>query len=111
MTHNQHRGALVVALIAVLLATAGATTPVPYQTRVVGAVDTCDSRSTSRTYHGMIACVDDLAAPNPAVRHEADLWNVFLDCLSAWYRSPDNMYPGGSDVNNCLEDHGYDVGP
>jgi hypothetical protein len=83
----------------------------PYGPRVVAARDTCDARGEGRTYDRMKACVGDLAAPDPQVPFQMDLWNTFLDCLSIYYRKLDEMYPGGGDVNECLERHGYDVGP
>ena len=109
MTNHLRRGTFAAVLIAALVAGTGASTPVPYQTEVVRAVDTC--QPYARTYAGLVACVGGLAAPDPGVRHQVDLWHTFLDCLSAWYKSLDNMYPGGADVNACLEAHGWDVGP
>jgi hypothetical protein len=108
MTLHRYRGAAAIALsLGLLISTA----PVPYQTRVVNAVDTCARQHVPNTYPAMRDCVRSLAAPNPGVQEEIDLWNAFLDCLAEFYRSLDDIYPTGRGVNECLEDMGFDVGP
>jgi len=85
----------------------------PYGRLVVAALGTCDAQGAGRTYEGMLACVGGLAAPDPVKVFQMDLWNVFRDCLYLYYKDLNSMYPPGQlhDVNDCLEDHGYDVGP
>jgi hypothetical protein len=110
MRLNTYRAAVAVALLGVLVTSSAAAVPVAYQTTVVNAVDTCAPRNPGQA--ALRGCVGELAAPHPVVRHEVDLWNTFLDCLSAWYVALDEMYPPrGGDVNSCLEQHGWDVQP
>jgi hypothetical protein len=114
-----YRAVLVTGLTAVLLA---ATAPAaagdtrdhfgPYGRRLAAAVDTCDAQGAGRTHAWMVDCVGDLAAPDPGQPREVDLWNLFLNCLSEYYRALDEAYPsdGIVDVNECLEKNGVDVG-
>jgi hypothetical protein len=137
MTSNRRRGALVAAIIAVLFAIAGlpahagapaapagssgssgpagsaalakATGADRFGPRLARAVDAC--APSARTQAGFVGCVGDLAAPDRADAHQVDIWNVFLDCVAQWYRALDESTPPEEDVNDCLEDHGVDVGP
>jgi hypothetical protein len=116
MTPHRRRGALVAALATVLLAAgAGPALAGPraatsdYGARLARAVDAC--ADAARTQARFVDCVGDLAAPDPTQPREADIWNVFLNCVAEWYRALDESTPPKSDVNDCLEDHGVDVGP
>jgi hypothetical protein len=102
---------LATALLASAPAEADTRQPVdPYGRTLVTAVDTCDARGAGRTYDTMAACVSGLAAPDPYVPFQVDLWNVFRDCLYLYYQGLDGLYGDAVDVNKCLEQHGYDVG-
>ena len=102
-------GRTLAAALAALLLLAGAARPAPYPQRLGRAVDTCTT--ANRTQAAFVDCVDDLAAPDPRVPREVDIWRTFLDCVAEWYRALDESTPPGWDVNDCLEDHGVDVGP
>ena len=110
MTSFANGRTLAAALTALVLLTAAAR-PVSYPDRLGRAVDACTHQAAQRTQAAFVDCVDDLAAPNPAVPREADIWRTFLDCVAEWYRALDESTPPGWDVNDCLEDHGVDVGP
>jgi hypothetical protein len=107
---------LIAALFAATLlagtpAAAGTRQPVdPYGRLVITALDTCDAQGDGRTYDSMTACVGRVAAPDPYVPFQLDLWDVFRECLYLYYKGLDGRYGESSDVNKCLESHGYDVG-
>jgi len=108
------RAALIAALLALTVLTAAPAVAQtrgpadPYVRLVLTAFDTCED--DARTFDLMTACVGDLAAPDPHVPFQVDLWDVFRDCLYLYYKGLDGLYGEATDVNKCLEKHGYDVG-
>jgi hypothetical protein len=112
MTSTANVRTLAAAVAGLLLLTGAAARPVSYPERLGRAVDTCVQQTGQRTTQAaFVDCVDDLAAPNPSAPREADIWPIFLDCVAEWYRALDESTPPDWDVNDCLEDHGVDVGP
>jgi hypothetical protein len=106
------KGRTLAAGLAALVLLTGAARSVSYPERLGRAVDTCTQQIAKRTTQAaLVDCVDDLAAPNPSVPREADIWPIFLDCVAEWYRALDESTPPDWDVNDCLEDNGVDVGP
>jgi hypothetical protein len=96
--------ALALTVAAAAPAAAATRTPSTYETELFQALATCQTRTHDSAE--LTACVERLAAPDPAVPFEIDLFRAFSYCI--WLTGGlDELYRTDKAVQDCLADFGF----